>query len=169
MPQLPTTNPRLRPLESAWSTVALNAWWPVPPLHRQPLFLQQLCWGMSCLTSPIPSLAWGRLPTKIAQLSLHEPQSQSTTQMAIPSSQAGGKRLVHISGTFLSPPRPLTLKMQLLPQLLSHPSQLLLRFLCHHPVSPDCPYRPQWSFRQPCLLKTIFIPARASLPPALPE
>ncbi len=41
------------------------------------LYLQQLCRGMSCLTSPIPSLAWARLLTKIAQSSLHQPQSQS--------------------------------------------------------------------------------------------
>jgi hypothetical protein len=30
-----------------------NAWWPAPPLHLQPRYLQQLCRGMSCLTSPI--------------------------------------------------------------------------------------------------------------------
>ena len=58
---------------------------------------------MSCLTSPIPSSAWACLPTKIAQLSLHKPQSQSTTQMAIQPSQAGGMRLVCISGIFLNP------------------------------------------------------------------
>ncbi len=59
------------------------AWPLVSPLHWQLLYLQQLCQGMSCLTSPIPSSAWARLPSKIAQLSLHKPQSQSTTQMAI--------------------------------------------------------------------------------------
>jgi hypothetical protein len=108
MPQSPTTTPRLQPLESRWLAVAPNAWWPVPPLHQQqqPLFLQQLCWGMPCLTSPIPSLAWGCLLTKIAQSSLHTPQSQSTTQMAIPPSQGGRMKLVRISGTFLSPTRP---------------------------------------------------------------
>jgi hypothetical protein len=89
MPQLPTITPRLQPLEFAWPTDARNAWWPAPPLHWQLLYLQQLCRGMSRLTSPIPSLAWACLPTKIAQLSLHEPQSQSTTQTAIQSSQAG--------------------------------------------------------------------------------
>ncbi len=121
-PQLPTTTPKLRLLESAWPTVAPNAWWPVPPLHQHPLFLQQRCRGMSCLPSPIPSLAWGHLPTKIAKLFLLGPQSQSTTQMAIPSSQTGGMRLARTSGTFLSPPRPQTLRMQPLPQLLSLPS-----------------------------------------------
>jgi hypothetical protein len=69
--------------ESAWPTVAPNAWWPVQPLHLQPLYLQQLRCGMSYLTSPIPSLAWDRLPTKTAQSSSREQQSQSTTQMAI--------------------------------------------------------------------------------------
>ncbi len=41
-------------------------------MHQQPLFLQQLLCGMSCLTSPIPSLAWARLPTKTSQLSLSQ-------------------------------------------------------------------------------------------------
>jgi hypothetical protein len=89
MPQLPSKTFRLQPLESTWPTVAPNAWWPVPPLHLQPLYLHQLCRGMSCLNSPILSLAWACLPTKIAQLSLNKPQSQSTTQMAIQFSQAG--------------------------------------------------------------------------------
>jgi hypothetical protein len=121
-PQLPTIIPRLQPLEFAWPTDAPNAQWLEPPLHWQPSFIQKLCRGMSSLTSPISSLAWACLPTKIAQLSLHEPQSQSTTQTAIPSSQAGGMRLVLVSGTFLSPLRPLTLRMQPVPQLLSLPS-----------------------------------------------
>jgi hypothetical protein len=168
MPQLPTTTPRLRPLESTWPTAAPNAWCPAPPLHLQPLYLQQLCWGMSCLTSPIPSSAWARLPTKTAQSSSQEPQSQSTTQTAIQSSQAGGMRLVRVSGILLSLPRLLTPKMRPLPQLLGRPSQHLLRFLCHDPVSRDCPHRHQWSFRQPCLLQHTLIPARASLPPAHP-
>jgi hypothetical protein len=66
MPQLPTATPRLQPLKSAWPTVAPNARWPVPPLHLQPLYLRQLQQGMSCLISPIPSLAWAHLPTKTA-------------------------------------------------------------------------------------------------------
>ncbi len=111
MPQSPTITPRLQPLESAWPMVTPNSWWPASPLHRQLLYLQQLCCGMSCLTSPIPSLAWAHLPTKTAQLSLHKPQSQSTTQTAIQSSQAGRMRLVRVSGIFLSPPRPLTPRM----------------------------------------------------------
>ncbi len=74
-------------------------------------------------------------------LFLHRPQSQSTTQMVIPSSLVGGMRLACISGTFVSPLRPQILRMQPLPQLLSLPSQLLLCFLRHHPVSRDCPHR----------------------------
>jgi hypothetical protein len=140
MPQLPTITPRLITLKSAWPTVAPNAWWPAQLLHWQPLFCQQLHQDMSCPTSPIPSLAWARFQTKIAQSSLHKQKSQSTNQMAIPSSQAGRMRLVCVSGTFLSLPRPLTPGMQLLPQLLCRPSQLLLQFLCHHPVSRDCPH-----------------------------
>jgi hypothetical protein len=62
--------------------------------------------------SPILSLAWACLPTKIAQLSLHKSQSQSTTQTVIQSSQAGRMRLVPISGIFLSPPWPLTPRMR---------------------------------------------------------
>jgi hypothetical protein len=147
MPQLPTITSRLRLLESAWPTVTPNTWWLVPPLHLQPLYL--LCWGVSCLTSPIPSLAWACLPTKTAQLSLHEPQSQSTTQTAIQSSQAGRMRLVCISGIFLSPPRPLTSRMQPVPKLLGCPSQILLCFLLH----------------QPCLQQPTPILARASWPP----
>jgi hypothetical protein len=57
-------------------------------------------------------------------------------------------------------------RMQPVPQLLCHPSQLLLRFLCHHPVSHNCPHHPQWSFHQMCLWQPILMPARASLPPA---
>jgi hypothetical protein len=95
--------------------VAPNARWPVPPLHLQLLYLRKLHQGMSCLTSPIPSSAWDRLPTKTAQLSLHEQQSQSTTQMAIQSSQAGGMRLVRGYGIFLSLPRLLTPRMRPVP------------------------------------------------------
>jgi hypothetical protein len=153
-------------LEPAWPTVALNARWPVPLLHWQPLFHQQLCQGMSCLTSSIPSLAWAHLPTKIVKWTLHKLQSQSTNQTAIPFSQAGKMRLLLISGTFLSPPRPLTLRKQPVPQLLSCQSQLLLCFLLHHPVPRDCPHHPQWSFCQPCLLQPILIPAKVFLPPA---
>jgi hypothetical protein len=144
---------------------APNAWWPVPPLHPQLLYLQQLCWGMSCLTSPIPSSAWAHLPTKIAQSSLPKPQSQSTNLMATQSSQAGRMRLVRISGIFLSPPSPSTHRMQPVPQLLDYPSQLLLCFLHHHQVSSNCPHRPQWSFCQPCLRQPTLIPARASMLP----
>ena len=138
MPQSPTITPRLQPFESAWPMVAPNAQWPAPPLHLQLLYLQQLCWGMSCLTSSTPSLAWAYLPTKIAQLSLHKLQSQSTTQTAIQSSQAGGMRLAHVSGIFLSPLRLLTPRMQPVPQLLGRPSQLLLHFL-RHTTAPTVP------------------------------
>jgi hypothetical protein len=149
------------------SAVTPIAWWPAPPLHPQPLYLQQFCWGMSCLTSPIHSLAWACLPIKIGQSSLHKPQSQSTTQTAIHSSKAGGMSLVHVSGIFLLPTRPLTPRMQPVPQLLGRPSQLLLHFLHHHPVSHNCPHHPQWSFHQPCLWQPTIIPARASLPPGV--
>jgi hypothetical protein len=60
---------------------------------------------------PHTSSAWGRLPTKTARSSSHKQQSQSTTQMAIQSSQAGEMRLVHGYGIFLSPPRLLTPRM----------------------------------------------------------
>ena len=127
-------------LEFAWPTVALNTWQPAPPLHLQPLYLQQLCRGMSCLTFHIPSLTWDRLPTKTAQSSSHKQQSQSTTQMAIQSSQAGKTRLVQGYGIFLSPPKQLTPRMRLVPQRPSPPSQLLLHFRCHHLVSRNCPH-----------------------------
>jgi hypothetical protein len=52
--------------------VAPNAQLPAPPLHLLPLYLRQLPWGMSCLTSPIPSSAWDCLPTKTAQSSSHK-------------------------------------------------------------------------------------------------
>jgi len=54
---------------------------------------------MSCLPSLIPSLAWGHLPILVAKLCSSKHQSQSTTPMAIPFSQAGGTRLDHASGT----------------------------------------------------------------------
>jgi hypothetical protein len=57
--------------------VTPNAWWPVPPLHLQLRYLWQLCWGMSCLTSPILSSAWDRFPTKTARSSSQKQQSQS--------------------------------------------------------------------------------------------
>ena len=63
---------------------------------------------MSCLPSLIPSSAWGHLLTKVAKLSLPRQQSQSTTPMVIPFSQAGGMRLDHVYGTFLSLRRPQT-------------------------------------------------------------
>jgi hypothetical protein len=137
-------------------------------LPLQPLYLRQLCWGMSCLTSPLPSLAWDHLPTKTAQLSSHKKQSQSTTKMAIQSSQAGKMRLVRRYGIFLSPPRLLTPRMRLVPQRLGRPSQLLLRFWCHHPVSHNCLHPPQCLSLQPCLQHCPLIPARASWPPACP-
>jgi hypothetical protein len=155
-------------LESAWPTVALNAWWPAPPLHLQLRYLRKLHRGMSCLTSPILSLAWDYLPTKTAQLSSQKQQSQSTTQMAIQSSQAGKMRLVHGYGIFLSPLRLLTPRRQLVPQRLGRPSQLLLHFWRHHPGSCDCPLPLQQSFCQPCLRHHTLIQARASLPPTRP-
>jgi hypothetical protein len=72
--------------------------------------------------TPHTLISSARLPTKTAQSSLHKPQSQSTTQMAIQFSQAGRMRLVRVSGIFLSPPRPLTPRMQPVPQRLGRPS-----------------------------------------------
>jgi hypothetical protein len=140
-------------------------------LHLQPCYLRKLCRGMSCLTSPILSLAWDRLRTKTARSSSQKQQSQSTTQMAIQSSQAGEMRLVHGYSIFLSPLRLLSPRMRLVPQRLGRPSQLLLRFWRHYPGSRDCPLMLQQSFRQPCLRHHTLIQARASLPltrPGLP-
>jgi hypothetical protein len=137
MPQLPTTTPRPQPLESAWPMVAPNAQWPAPPLHLQPRYLRKLQRGMSCLTSPILSSTGDHLPTKTARSSSQKQQSQSTTQMAIQSSQAGKMRLVCGYGIFLSPLRLLTPRMQPVPQRLGRPSQLLLHFWRHHPGSRD--------------------------------
>jgi hypothetical protein len=111
-------------------------------LAFQLLYFEQLCWGMSCLPSPIPSSAWACLPTKNAQSSLHKQQSKSITQTAIQFSQTGRMRLVRISGIFLSPPRLLTPRMRPVPQLLDRPSERLLRFLHHHPVSQTAPTIP---------------------------
>jgi hypothetical protein len=134
-------------------------------LASAPLYLRQLCRGKSCLTSPTPSLAWDRLPTKTAQSSSHKQQPQSTTQMAIQSSQAGKMRLVHGYGIFLSPPRLLTSRIQLVPQRLGRPSQLLLHFRHHHLVSRNCLHLPQRLSHLPCLQHHPLIPARASWPP----
>jgi len=148
--------------------VAPNAWWPAPPLHLQPHYLRQLCRGMSCLTSPILSLPWDRLPTKTKRLSPQKQQSQSTTQMATQPSQAGEMTPVHGYGVFLSPLRLLTSRMRPVPQCLGHPSQLLLCFRLHHPGSRYCPLLLQQSFHQPCLQQHTLIQARALLPPTRP-
>ena len=123
---------------------------------------------MSCPTSPIPSSAWDLLPTKTARLSSQKQQSQSTTQMAIQSSQAGEMRLVRGYGIFHSPLRLLTPRMQPVPQRLGRPSKLLLHFWHNHPGSRDGPLPLQQSFRQLCLRHHTLIQARASLPPTRP-
>ena len=61
---------------------------------------------MSCHPSFIPSLDWGHLLIKVAPLFSPRQQSQSTTPMAIPFSQAGMMRLDRTSGTSLSPQKP---------------------------------------------------------------
>jgi hypothetical protein len=69
-------------------------------------------------------------------------------------------------GIFLSLPRLLIPRMQLVPQRHGRPSQLPCCFMRHHPVSGDC--LPQWLSRQPCLQHFTLIPARASWPPTRP-
>jgi hypothetical protein len=160
-PQAPTIGVRVanycpKCLVASATVSSATALPPVASLgHVMPNFLHTL-------------IGLGLFANQDSQSSLHKPQSQSTTQMAIQSSQAGRMRLIHVSGIFLSPPRPLTPRMRLVPQLLGHPSQLLLRFVHHHPVSRDCLHHSQWLFHQPCLWQPTLIQARASLPPTRP-
>ena len=90
--------------------------WLAPLLHQHHHSLKQQCWDMSCLPSRIPSSAWGHLLTKVAKSSLPRQQSQSTTPMVIPFSQAGGMRVDHVYGTFLSLRRPRTPQERRAPQ-----------------------------------------------------